>query len=114
MKNDVTKMLITNATANAQYFLAIAMRSSLPTYCMKLVKIIGKVSKEMAIVGSITNVKNAIDAAGSPMPKNPLTIPANKRITITAMVMVMSCDGRIKLLMKSNKALPAYQLFATA
>ncbi len=62
---------------------------------MMLVKIIGSVSNEMAFLGSITNIRNAIAAAGNPMPKNPLMMPANKKIVITAMVIAISCDGKI-------------------
>ena len=60
-----------------------------------LVKIIGSVSSEMAFLGSITNIKNAIAAAGKPMPKKPLMMPANKKIVITEIVIAMSCDGKI-------------------
>ena len=62
---------------------------------MMLVKIMGSVSSEMAFLGSITNIKNAIAAAGNPIPKNPLMMPANKKIVITAMVIAISCDGKI-------------------
>ena len=62
---------------------------------MILVNIMGNVSSEMAFLGSITNIKNAIAAAGNPMPKNPLMMPANKKIVITAMVIAISCDGKI-------------------
>ena len=60
-----------------------------------LVKIMGSVSSEMAFLGSITNIRNAIAAAGNPMPKKPLMMPANKKIVITAMVIAISCDGKI-------------------
>ena len=62
---------------------------------MILVKIMGSVSNEMAFLGSITNIKNAIAAAGSPMPKKPLIIPANKKVAITEMVIAISCDGKM-------------------
>ena len=62
---------------------------------MILVKIIGSVRSDMAFFGSIINTKNAIAAAGNPMPKNPLMMPANKKIVITAMVIAISCDGKI-------------------
>ena len=94
MKNEVIKMLITMARANIQYFLAMGRGFSQREYCIILVKIIGNVRREMAMVGSITNVKKAIAAAGSPMPKNPLIIPANRKITTTARVMAISCDGK--------------------
>ena len=88
-------MLTIMASANTKYFRAIGRGFSHRAYCMMLVKIIGRVSKEMAIVGSITKVRNAIAAAGRPMPKKPLTIPAKRKIASTAMVMAISWDGRI-------------------
>ena len=81
--------------ANIQYFLAIGRGFSHRVYCMMLVKIMGNVSSEIAMVGSITNVKKAIAAAGRPIPKNPLIIPANRKIANTARVMAISCDGKI-------------------
>ena len=95
MKNEVIKMLSTIARANIQYFLAIGRGFSQRVNCIILVKIIGNVSSEMAMVGSITNVKKAIAAAGRPIPKNPLIIPANRKIANTARVMAISCDGKI-------------------
>ena len=62
---------------------------------MMLVKIMGSVSNEMAFLGSIANIRNAIAAAGNPMPKKPLMIPANKKIVITKMVIAISSDGKI-------------------
>ena len=114
MKNDVMKMLTTMASANIQYFLAIGRGFSHRAYCIILVKIIGNVSSEIAMVGSITNVKKAIAAAGRPIPKNPLTIPANRKIAITARVMARSCDGRMLLLINSIKWLSAYPCFCGA
>ena len=55
----------------------------------------GSVSSEMAFLGSITNIKNAIAAAGNPMPKKPFMMPANKKIVITEMVIAISCDGKM-------------------
>ena len=88
-------MLSTMARANIQYFLAMGRGFSQREYCIILVKIMGNVSSEMAMVGSITNVKKAIAAAGSPMPKNPLITPANTKIANTASVVAISCDGKI-------------------
>ena len=62
---------------------------------MILVKIMGNVSSEMALLGSITNIKNAIAAAGNPMPRKPLMMPANKKIVITEIVIARSCDGKM-------------------
>ena len=95
MKNEVIKMLSTMARANIQYFLAMGRGFSHRPYCITLVKIMGNVSSEMAMVGSITNVKKAIAAAGSPMPKNPFMIPENRKIANIARVMAISCDGKI-------------------
>ena len=95
MKNDVMKILSIMAIANSQYFLAMCIGPSQRANCNKLVKIIGKVSSEIAIVGSITNVKKAIAADGKPMPKNPLTMPANKNITTTDTMTKMSSDGQM-------------------
>ena len=75
-------------------FLGIGLPAAAMAF-LTLVKIIGRVSKEMAIVGSIIKVRNAIAAAGRPMPKKPLMIPAKRKIAITAMVMAISCDGRM-------------------
>ena len=55
----------------------------------------GSVSSEMAVLGSITNIKNAIAAAGNPMPRKPLMMPANKKIEITEIVIARSCDGKM-------------------
>ena len=62
---------------------------------MILVKIMGNVSSEMAFLGSITNIKNAIAAAGNPMPRKPFMMPANKKIAITEIVIARSCDGKM-------------------
>ena len=94
-------MLATIASANSQYFLAIGNGFSQRRYCIIFVKIIGSVSSEMANVGSISSVKNPIAAAGNPIPKKPLMTPANKKIAITAMVMAISCDGKMLLLINS-------------
>ena len=95
MKNEVMKILTIMASANTQYFSAIGRGFLHPAYCMTLVKIIGRVIKEMAIVGSITKVRKAIAAVGRPMPKKPLIMPAKRKIAITAMVIAISCDGRM-------------------
>ena len=62
---------------------------------MMLVKMMGSVSSEMAFLGSINNIKNAIAAAGNPIPRKPFMMPANKKIIITEKVIVRSCDGRM-------------------
>ena len=67
----------------------------------------GSVSSEMAVLGSITNIKNAIAAAGNPMPRKPLMMPANKKIVITEIVIARSCDGKMWPLIKSINRLSA-------
>ncbi len=74
---------------------------------MILVKIMGSVSSEMALLGSITNIKNAIAAAGNPMPRKPLMMPANKKIAITEIVIARSCDGKMSPLIQSIMLLSA-------
>ena len=49
-------------------------------YCMLLQKMIGRVSRDIAMVGSITSVNIAIAAPGRPIPK-PLITPAKKNTT---------------------------------
>ena len=48
--------------------------------CATFVNIIGRVSKEIATFGSITNVNKAIAAEGNPIPRNPLIIPEIKNV----------------------------------
>ena len=55
----------------------------------------GSVSSEIALLGSITSIKNAIAAAGNPMPKKPLMMPANRKIITTEMVIARFCDGKM-------------------
>lgn len=43
---------------------------------------IGIVSKGIAAVGSITSVSRAITVVGSPIPRNPLMIPATRKVDI--------------------------------
>ena len=43
---------------------------------------IGIVSKGIAAVGSITKVSSAITVVGSPIPRNPLLIPATRNADI--------------------------------
>jgi hypothetical protein len=69
-----------------------------------LVKIMGRVSKDMAMVGSITSVSNAIAAAGKPIPRKPFTIPDRKNTPKTATVIAMSWDGKSDAVINSFKA----------
>ena len=78
MNRDVKKMLTIIDTPKSQYFFAISTRLSHPKYWKRLVKIIGKVSKDIAIGVSITKVSITIAAGGRPMPRKPFIIPAKK------------------------------------
>ena len=88
-------MLTTIENANNQYFFAMKRGFSHRAYWIILVKIMGSVSNEMASLGSITNIKNAMAAAGNPMPKKPLMMPANRKIITTEMVIARFCDGKM-------------------
>ena len=55
---------------------------------------IGSVKSEIAVVGSITSVKNAIAAAGRPIPRKPFTIPEIRKITRILAMTMGSRDGR--------------------
>jgi hypothetical protein len=63
----------------------------------------GKVSKDIAMVGSITSVSSAIAAAGKPIPRKPFTIPDKKNTPKTANVIAMSWEGRSDVVMNSFK-----------
>ena len=54
----------------------------------------GITSKEIACAGGITNVRNAIAAAGKPIPKKPLTMPDKKKTSSIKMRILMSLDGK--------------------
>ena len=75
---DVRKMLAIIEIPKSQYFFAISTRRLHPKYCKRLVKIIGKVSKDIAIGVSITKVSIAMAAGGRPMPRQPFMTPAKK------------------------------------
>ena len=66
MNRDVTKMLAIIDTPKSQYFLAISTGLSHPKYWKRFVKIIGKVSKDIAIGVSITKVSITMAAGGRP------------------------------------------------
>ena len=103
INSDVRKMLDMMARPKSQYFWAISRRFSLRVYCAILVKIMGRVSKDMAMVGSITSVSNAIAAAGKPIPRKPFTIPDRKNTPKTATVIAMSWDGKSDAVINSFK-----------
>ena len=104
INSDVRKMLDMMARPKSQYFWAISRRFALRVYCAILVKIMGRVSKDMAMVGSITSVSNAIAAAGKPIPRKPFTIPDRKNTPKTATVIAMSWEGKSDVVMNSFKA----------
>ena len=104
INSDVRKMLDMMARPKSQYFWAISRRFALRVYCAILVKIMGRVSKDMAMVGSITSVSNAIAAAGKPIPRKPFTIPERKNTPKTANVIAMSWEGKSDVVMNSFKA----------
>ena len=103
MNSEVRKMLDMIARPKRQYFCAISRRFSLRVYCAILVKIMGKVSKDIAMVGSITSVSNAIAAAGKPIPRKPFTIPDKKNTPKTANVIAMSWEGKSDVVKNSFK-----------
>ena len=78
INKDVKKILTIIDTPKSQYFFAISTRLSHPKYWKRLVKIIGKVSKDIAIGVSITKVSITIAAGGRPMPRKPFMAPAKK------------------------------------
>jgi len=103
INSDVRKILDMMARPKSQYFWAISRRCALRVYCATLVKIMGKVSKDIAMVGSITSVSSAIAAAGKPIPRKPFTIPDKKNTPKTANVIAMSWEGRSDVVMNSFK-----------
>ena len=112
INSDVKKILNMIARPKSQYFWAISRRFALRVYCAILVKIMGRVSKDMAMVGSITSVSNAIAAAGKPIPRKPFTIPERKNTPKTANVIAMSWEGKSDVVMNSFKAVLFYPCFA--
>ena len=112
INSDVKKILNMIARPKSQYFWAISRRFALRVYCAILVKIMGRVSKDMAMVGSITSVSNAIAAAGKPIPRKPFTIPDRKNTPKTATVIAMSWEGKSDVVMNSFKAVWFYSCFA--
>tara|TARA_B100001741_G_scaffold93631_1_gene76803 strand:- start:554 stop:772 length:219 start_codon:yes stop_codon:yes gene_type:complete len=54
---------------------------------------IGITSNEIACAGGITNVRSAIAAAGSPIPRKPLTIPDRKKTQSIKTSMFISLEG---------------------
>ena len=83
MNNEVIKILNIMATANHLYFIAICSLFSDRVNWTKLVKTIGKIISDIADVGSMIRVRNAMAAAGRPIPKNPLMTPAMKKTPAT-------------------------------
>jgi hypothetical protein len=82
MNIDVTKMDTIIAKANSQYSRAMSNLLGAWANCSALVAKIDNHNSGIASVGGITSVRNAIEAAGKPMPRNPFTIAANRNIPI--------------------------------
>ena len=73
-----------------------------------MVKIIGKVSKDIASGVSITKVKITIAAGGRPIPRNPFMIPAKKNAPKMIIVVPNSWEGRIAVVINSFKVVLFY------
>jgi hypothetical protein len=89
MNMDVTKIDTIIAKANSQYSRAMSNLFGAWANCNELVAKMDNHNSGIASVGDITSVKNAIEAAGKPMPKKPFTMAANKNIPIRINV----CSG---------------------
>ena len=61
--------------------------------CVRFVNKIGITSNEIACAGGITKVSNAIAAAGSPIPRKPLTMPDRKKTQSIKTRMFISLEG---------------------
>ena len=66
-------------------------------------KIIGKVSREIATGVSITKVSITIAAGGRPMPRNPFIIPAKKNAPKMISVIPISSEGSSEVTINSFK-----------
>ena len=108
MNRDVTKMLAIIDTPKSQYFLAISTGLSHPKYWKRFVKIIGKVSKDIAIGVSITKVRITIAAGGRPMPRKPFIIPAKKNAPKIISVTPISWEGSSEVVTNSIKVFLFY------
>ncbi len=61
--------------------------------CVKFVNKIGITSNEIACAGGMTKVSNAMAAAGSPIPRKPLTIPDKKKTKSIKTSMLILLEG---------------------
>ena len=77
-------------------------------------KIIGRVSRDIAICVSITKVSIAIAAGGRPRPRNPFIIPAKKKAPKMISVIPISWEGSSEVTINSLKIFLFYFSFATA
>ena len=109
---DVRKIDTMIAKANSQYSRAISNLLGAWANCSALVAKIDNHNSGIASVGGITSVRNAIEAAGKPIPRNPFTMAANKNIPIRISVCIgskfgiksMICDMILKcLIYKKSK-----------
>ena len=87
------KMLTMIASANSQYSRAVSRGFGARRYCKLLVNKIGNTISDIAVRGSIISVRNAIAAAGRPIPKNPLIIPEKKNTAKTRPAMPSVIPG---------------------
>ena len=76
-------------------------------------KIIGRVSRDIAIGVSITNVSIAIAAGGRPMPRKPFITPAKKNAPKMISVILISWEGSSEVAINSFKIFLFYLSFAT-
>ena len=65
---------------------------------------IGNVSNDIAMGVSIIRVKIAIAAGGSPIPRKPLIVPANKNAPMTISNVPMSEEGNRMFEMNASNA----------
>ena len=87
------KMLTMIESANSQYSRAVSRGFGARRYCKLLVNKIGNTISDIAVRGSIISVRNAIAAAGRPIPKKPLIIPEKKNTEKTRPAMPSVISG---------------------
>jgi len=97
MNIEVIKILIIIDMEKYLYVIATLKGFGDRIYWAKFVTKIGIVSKGIAAVGSITRVSKAITVVGSPIPRNPLIVPAVRNVNIKKNMIKGSEVGRNKL-----------------
>ena len=68
-----------------------------------MVKIIGRVSNDIAIGVSMTRVSIAIAAGGRPIPRKPFMVPAKKNAPKMISVTLISWEGSSEVMINSLK-----------